>query len=194
MRVWSSLGQRRKLGAQTMAMFSRLIFVRAMLSAVMKCWKKREIICILNIESTQLPSQLLCLCIMKLQKSGHLTFEIRTPHLWDFEIRTPQLETQDTSPLKSGHLTFETLKSGHLTYDTSLMKLQNQDTSLLKLQNQNTSLLKLQNQDTSLLKLQNQDTSLLKLKSGQKLWNQDTSLLKSGHHLISKYLLHYFYM
>ena len=83
--------------------------------------EKREIICILNIESTQLPSQLLCLCIMKLQKSGpspleHLTFEtqdtspLKSGHL--------SFETQDTSPLKSGHLSFETPKSGHLTFET----------------------------------------------------------------------------
>ena len=38
MRAWSSLGQRRKLGAHTMEMFSRPILVWFMLSAVMKFW------------------------------------------------------------------------------------------------------------------------------------------------------------
>ena len=39
MRVWSSLGQRRKLGAQTMEMFSRPIFVFLMFSGLIKFWR-----------------------------------------------------------------------------------------------------------------------------------------------------------
>ena len=83
MRTWSSEGQRRKLGAHTMAMFSTLILVTMTLSSRMNFWNKNEgelgIINLPNMNKLKFTHEVLTL-IFLYNKS---TFTLKTKHrMW----------------------------------------------------------------------------------------------------------------